>query len=114
MYQVYTKILMGSEMEQMTRTSISPKLANIIYFLFFMFVFLGGYTVGPKSVIDLLRNRSRPYLFSNSLPPAVVACASKVFEMLTDGSPLVEDIQMKTKRHVINFLTNQVSPNNSD
>ncbi|XP_076809975.1 2-amino-3-ketobutyrate coenzyme A ligase, mitochondrial-like isoform X1 [Clavelina lepadiformis] len=58
----------------------------------------GGYTAGPKQVIDLLRNRSRPYLFSNSLPPPVVACASKVFDLLMDGSPLVEDIQSKTKR----------------
>ncbi|CAG0885653.1 unnamed protein product [Cyprideis torosa] len=38
----------------------------------------GGYTTGPKEVVDLLRQRSRPYLFSNSLPPAVVGCASKV------------------------------------
>ena len=38
----------------------------------------GGYTTGPKQLIDLLRNRSRPYLFSNTLPPPVVACASKV------------------------------------
>jgi glycine C-acetyltransferase len=39
---------------------------------------LGGYTVGPKQVIGLLRQRSRPYLFSNTLPPAVVAGAYKV------------------------------------
>lgn len=38
----------------------------------------GGYTAGPQELIDLLRNRSRPYLFSNTLPPAVVAVASKV------------------------------------
>ncbi len=38
----------------------------------------GGYTTGPKPLIDLLRQRSRPYLFSNTLPPAVVAGASKV------------------------------------
>ena len=38
----------------------------------------GGYTTGPRELIDLLRQRSRPYLFSNSLPPAVVAMASKV------------------------------------
>ena len=38
----------------------------------------GGYTTGPKELIDLLRQRSRPYLFSNSLPPPVVAGASKV------------------------------------
>ena len=38
----------------------------------------GGYTSGNKELIDLLRQRARPYLFSNSLPPPVVACASKV------------------------------------
>ncbi len=38
----------------------------------------GGYTTGPQEVIDLLRQRSRPYLFSNSLPPPVVAGAIKV------------------------------------
>ena len=40
--------------------------------------FSGGYTAGPKELVTLLRQRSRPYLFSNSLPPPVVACASKV------------------------------------
>jgi 7-keto-8-aminopelargonate synthetase-like enzyme len=39
----------------------------------------GGYTTGPKELIHLLRQRSRPYLFSNSLPPPVVAVAQKVF-----------------------------------
>lgn len=39
---------------------------------------VGGYSTGPKKVIDLLRNKSRPYLFSNSLPPPVVASSSKV------------------------------------
>ena len=43
-----------------------------------LLIFKGGYTTGPKQVIDLLRQRSRPYLFSNTLPPAVVAGASKV------------------------------------
>lgn len=38
----------------------------------------GGYTTGPKELVDLLRQRSRPYLFSNSLPPAVVAVGIKV------------------------------------
>lgn len=38
----------------------------------------GGYTTGPRELISLLRQRSRPYLFSNSLPPPVVAGASKV------------------------------------
>ena len=39
---------------------------------------IGGYTTGPKEVVALLRQRSRPYLFSNSLPPSVVAQALKV------------------------------------
>ncbi|XP_078482171.1 2-amino-3-ketobutyrate coenzyme A ligase, mitochondrial-like [Ciona intestinalis] len=56
----------------------------------------GGYTTGPQQVIDLLRNRSRPFLFSNSLPPPVVACASRVFEMLSEDSSFVADIQNKT------------------
>ena len=38
----------------------------------------GGYTTASKQIIDLLRQRARPYLFSNSLPPAVVATASQV------------------------------------
>lgn len=38
----------------------------------------GGYTTGKKELVNLLRQRSRPYLFSNSLPPPVVASASKV------------------------------------
>lgn len=38
----------------------------------------GGYTTGPKQLIDLLRQKSRPYLFSNSLPPAVVGTGIKV------------------------------------
>ena len=43
---------------------------------------VGGFTTGPKAVIELLRQRSRPYLFSNSLPPPVVAAGIKVFDML--------------------------------
>lgn len=39
----------------------------------------GGYTTGKKELINLLKQRSRPYLFSNSLPPPVVASASKVY-----------------------------------
>jgi glycine C-acetyltransferase len=49
---------------------------------------LGGFTVGNKAVIEMLRQRSRPYLFSNSLPPHVVAAGSKVFEMLADADDL--------------------------
>jgi len=58
----------------------------------------GGYTSGPAELITLLRQRSRPYLFSNSLPPPVVACASKVFDLLMGGSGLVEKLQANTDR----------------
>jgi len=58
----------------------------------------GGYTTGSKQLISLLRQRSRPYSFSNSLPPPVVASASKVFDMLFESSDLVEKINSNTKR----------------
>jgi len=58
----------------------------------------GGYTTGSKELIGLLRQRSRPYSFSNSLPPPVVASASKVFDMLFESSSLVEKINSNTQR----------------
>lgn len=48
----------------------------------------GGYTSGKKEVIDWLRQRSRPYLFSNSLAPSIVAATIKVIDMLADGHDL--------------------------
>ncbi|HHQ4490229.1 TPA: glycine C-acetyltransferase [Aeromonas hydrophila] len=48
----------------------------------------GGYTSGKKEVIDWLRQRSRPYLFSNSLAPSIVAATIKVIDMLADGHAL--------------------------
>ena len=56
----------------------------------------GGYTTGSKDLIDLLRQRARPYLFSNSLPPAVVASASKVFDLLTESTSLTEKVEKNT------------------
>ncbi|MGQ1785396.1 MULTISPECIES: glycine C-acetyltransferase [unclassified Saccharicrinis] len=47
---------------------------------------LGGFTSGKKEIIDMLRQRSRPYLFSNSLAPAIVGAASEVFDMLTEST----------------------------
>merc|ERR1711970_1711567 len=58
----------------------------------------GGYTTGSKELVALLRQRSRPYSFSNSLPPPVVASASKVFDMLFESSALVEKINSNTRR----------------
>ena len=49
---------------------------------------LGGFTAGPRAVIETLRQRSRPYLFSNSLPPHVVAAGIKVFDMLDEAADL--------------------------
>lgn len=48
----------------------------------------GGFTTGRKAIIDLLRQRSRPYLFSNTLPPPLVAAAIEVFEILSASSEL--------------------------
>ena len=49
---------------------------------------LGGFTTGKREVVELLRQRSRPYLFSNSLPPHVVAAGIEVFEMLAGAGDL--------------------------
>jgi len=58
----------------------------------------GGYTTGPQELITLLRQRARPYLFSNSLPPPVVACASKVFDLLMGSAGFPEQVQANTDR----------------
>uniref|UniRef100_A0A3Q3IYA0 Aminotransferase class I/classII large domain-containing protein n=1 Tax=Monopterus albus TaxID=43700 RepID=A0A3Q3IYA0_MONAL len=58
----------------------------------------GGYTVGPKPLIDLLRQRSRPYLFSNSLPPPVVGCATRAVELLLASSEIAQSMAAKTMR----------------
>jgi glycine C-acetyltransferase len=58
---------------------------------------LGGFTTGPKAVIELLRQRSRPYLFSNSLPPPVVAAGIKVFDMLASADGLRAKLQDNTR-----------------
>ena len=49
---------------------------------------IGGYIAGPQPVIDLLRQRARPYLFSNSLPPAVVAAGIEAIKLVEDGGTL--------------------------
>lgn len=49
---------------------------------------VGGFTAGPQEVIDMLRQRSRPYLFSNSIPPAVVGAGLEVFKMLKEEDSL--------------------------
>ncbi len=49
---------------------------------------IGGYIAGPQPVIDLLRQRARPYLFSNSLPPGIVAAGIKALELVEQGDDL--------------------------
>lgn len=49
---------------------------------------IGGFTTGRKEIIDILRQRSRPYLFSNSVPPAVVGASLEVFKMLKENDSL--------------------------
>ncbi|MBS0576128.1 MAG: glycine C-acetyltransferase [Proteobacteria bacterium] len=58
---------------------------------------LGGFTTGKREVIEMLRQRSRPYLFSNSLPPLVVAAGIKAFDMLSSAGDLRETLVANTK-----------------
>ncbi len=53
----------------------------------------GGYTSGRKEIIDLLRQRSRPYLFSNSLAPAIVGAAIELFDMLKESTALRDHLE---------------------
>lgn len=56
----------------------------------------GGYTTGRADVVALLRQRSRPYLFSNTLAPSVAAASLEVFRMLDGGSDLLTSLQRNT------------------
>ncbi|QCE41307.1 glycine C-acetyltransferase [Psychroserpens sp. NJDZ02] len=58
---------------------------------------MGGYTTGKKEIIEILRQRSRPYLFSNSLAPAIVGASIKVFDMLSNDSSLRDTLEENTK-----------------
>jgi glycine C-acetyltransferase len=57
----------------------------------------GGFTTGRQEIIDLLRQRSRPYLFSNTLPPPLVAAGIRVFEMLSSTTELRDKLEANTK-----------------
>ncbi len=57
---------------------------------------MGGYTTGKKEIIEMLRQRSRPYLFSNSLAPAIVGASIKVFDMLTNDTSLRDTLEKNT------------------
>jgi glycine C-acetyltransferase len=57
---------------------------------------MGGYTTGKKEVIEMLRQRSRPYLFSNSLSPAIVGASIKVFDLLSSTTELRDRLEANT------------------
>ena len=57
---------------------------------------MGGYTTGKKEIIDLLRQRSRPYLFSNSLAPSIVGASLKVFDLLSNDTSLRDKLEWNT------------------
>lgn len=57
---------------------------------------MGGYTTGKKEIIELLRQRSRPYLFSNSLAPMIVGASLKVFELLKNDTSLRDKLEWNT------------------
>jgi glycine C-acetyltransferase len=57
---------------------------------------LGGFTTGRKEIIEILRQRSRPYLFSNTLPPSVVGASLKVIELLTQTTALRDRLEKNT------------------
>jgi glycine C-acetyltransferase len=58
---------------------------------------MGGFTTGKKEIIDLLRQRSRPYLFSNSLAPSIVGASIAVFDLLSDTTTLRDKLESNTK-----------------
>lgn len=57
---------------------------------------IGGFTTGHKEIIDMLRQRSRPYLFSNSLPPSAVSAGIRMFDMMTETNELQEKLHKNT------------------
>ena len=58
---------------------------------------MGGYTTGKKEIIEILRQKSRPYLFSNSLAPSIVGAANKVFEILSSSTHLRDRLEENTR-----------------
>jgi len=65
---------------------------------------IGGFTTGKKEIIEMLRQRSRPYLFSNSLPPAVVGAGIRMFEMMDETSRLQENLHRNTEYFMAKML----------
>ena len=57
---------------------------------------MGGFTTGKKEIIDMLRQRSRPYLFSNSIPPMVAAAGIEMFNMMSQTNKLQDKLHANT------------------
>jgi glycine C-acetyltransferase len=66
---------------------------------------IGGFTTGKKEIIELLRQRSRPYLFSNSIPPLVAAAGIKMVDMMT-GTNVLQDKLHRNSEYFISRMTN--------
>ncbi|HBG25455.1 MAG TPA: glycine C-acetyltransferase, partial [Rikenellaceae bacterium] len=65
---------------------------------------IGGFTTGKKEIIEMLRQRSRPYLFSNSIPPMVAAAGSAMFDMMSKTNDLQDKLHKNTKYFVEKML----------
>ena len=66
---------------------------------------IGGFTTGKKEIIEMLRQRSRPYLFSNSIPPLVAAAGIKMIEMMTETNELQDKLH-RNSEYFISRMTN--------
>lgn len=67
---------------------------------------IGGFTTGKKEIIDMLRQRSRPYLFSNSIPPLVAAAGVEVMKMLSQGTDKLTTLKENTKYFADHMIAN--------
>jgi len=65
---------------------------------------IGGFTTGKKEIIDMLRQRSRPYLFSNSIPPLVAAAGSRMIDMMSETNELQDKLHENTAYFVEKML----------
>jgi glycine C-acetyltransferase len=65
---------------------------------------IGGFTTGKKEIIDILRQRSRPYLFSNSIPPMIAAAGIRMFEMMSETNVLQDKLHENTSYFVDQIL----------
>jgi glycine C-acetyltransferase len=66
---------------------------------------IGGFTTGRKEIIEMLRQRSRPYLFSNSIPPSVVGAGIRMFDMMDETTELQERLHQNTSYFMEKMLT---------